>query len=59
MLKSKIAIFQSAGITSSISSLSERAHTFINDDEIGLKYFQDQLAVFYWDYSLFLVNLTI
>ena len=53
MLKSKIAIFYSAGITFSISSPSESAHTFINDDEIGLKKLQDQLAVFYWDYSLF------
>ena len=52
-LKSKIAIFYSAGITFSISSLSESAHTFINDDEIGIKKLQDQLAVFSWDYSLF------
>ena len=51
MLKSKIAIFYSAGITFSISSPSESAHTFLNDDEIGLKKLQDQLAVFYWDYS--------
>lgn len=53
MLKSKIAIFYSAGITFSISSLSESAHTFINDDEIGIKKLQDQLAVFSWNYSLF------